>query len=122
MNIILNYLKQFNENISKAQETLKKEENPRSQTLRTLERTIYFTQFGFVLGFTGLMLKFALFNHYRRYNKTLKFSIVWLYQISIDPLTIFAGYLAVLARHNSISTSTPEKKEEQILTKQENLN
>lgn len=109
--MILNYLKQLNETIERAQTTLKKEENPQNKTLRTLERTIYFTQFWFVLGYTGLMLKLALFNHYRRYNKTIKFSIVWLYQVSIDPLTIFAGYLAVGGGQKAISKTLTEIKE-----------
>jgi len=99
---MLNYLKDLNEIITNAEIILKTKENPQSKTLRALEKTIYFAQYGFVFGYTGIMLKLAFFNHYRRYNRLLKFSIVWLYQISIDPLTIFAGYMALVLRQKAI--------------------
>ena len=95
MDQIAKFLKEVNQNFAKIHETLKKEDNPKAEIRRKIEKSLYLSQWAFVMGYTGLILKLALFNHYRRYNKTLKFSIVLLYQISIDPLTILAGYTSV---------------------------
>lgn len=100
--MILSFFEQKTQDFTAIISRLKAEEDPKSRFQRKIERIIYFSQFAFVFGYTGLMLKLAFFNHYRKYNKILKFSIVFLYQITIDPMTIFAGYIAIMFRTHSV--------------------
>lgn len=93
--MITSYFRSISKNLEELHNRLKEVEDPKSPFQRRIERTLYFTQYSFVLGYTALMMKLAFFNHYRGYNKLMKFSIVLFYQISIDPLTIFIGYVPI---------------------------
>ena len=82
---------------------------------RHLDKIIYLSQFCFVIGYTGLMLKFVFFNHYRKFNKSIKFSMLLLYQHTIDPFTILVGCAAVSIPSDLLVNMIKEENAKKII-------
>lgn len=99
---LFNFFSQTNTNFDTMHDRLNFEKSYKAPLQRSLEKHITFAQLGFVFVYTGLMLKLCFFNHYRKYNKFFKCSFLLVYQITIDPLTLLAGYGVLAIRSKTI--------------------
>ncbi|EWS75628.1 transmembrane protein, putative (macronuclear) [Tetrahymena thermophila SB210] len=90
---IINYLKERKEKLENLHQIVNKNNIvSKNSSKRNLDKAIIFSQVSFVSFYSLFFLKIVLFNHYPRFNIAKKFFSLWFYQMTIDPLTLGAGY------------------------------
>lgn len=84
---LINYLEKNSENYKKLIEHSKNNFILQNR----INRIMFIPQFGFAFLYSTFFLKLILFNHYNKYNKTIKILLAIFYQNTIDLLTFVAG-------------------------------
>lgn len=81
--------KKNKENYDKLLDKIRNNENP--LFVNKINRNLFFPQFSFAFIYSALFLKLIFFNHYQKYNKTIKLFLLFLFQNTIEPLTLLTS-------------------------------